>query len=140
MQNLLRQTAKVELDISSRQALLAEFEKRGRIQRDNLSPVLNELGSIHTQGVWLTGISITPEGVMLEGSTLDATLIPQWMAKFAQTSILSKHQFSVVDLQRDSNRVLNFAIGSKGKVNNQQELIEKQMEGIKLDEILVPEV
>ncbi|RUO42819.1 hypothetical protein CWE15_05295 [Aliidiomarina taiwanensis] len=140
MRSLLRQTAQTELEISSRQALLAEFENRGTIQRDNLSPVLQELASIHTQGVWLTRISITPEGVELEGSTLEAGLIPRWMAKFSQTTTLAKHQFSVVDLQRDTSRVLNFALLSKPRTNDQEALIEEQMEGIKLNEILVPEI
>lgn len=140
MRSLLRRTAQAELEIASRQALLAEFESRGTIQRDNLSPVLQELASIHTQGVWLTRILITPAGVELEGSTLEAGLIPRWMAKFAQTTTLAKHQFSVVDLQRDSGRVLNFALLSKPRSTDQEALIEEQMEGIKLNEILVPEI
>src|SRR5690554_7796687 len=44
--SLLRRTERVELEIASRRALLDEFNRRGTIQRDNLSPVLQELASI----------------------------------------------------------------------------------------------
>ncbi|MCO4322479.1 PilN domain-containing protein [Aliidiomarina quisquiliarum] len=112
---LLRRTERIELDADSRRALLDEFNRRGKIRRDNLSPVLQELASIHMAGLWLTRISIQAGGVELEGHTLAPGLIPRWMAKFDAASTLTTHKFSVVELRRDSRDILSFALLSKPK-------------------------
>src|SRR5690554_2223604 len=113
--SLLRRTERIELDVESRRALLDEFNRRGKIRRANLSPVLQELASIHVEGLWLTRISIQADGVELEGHTLAPNLIPHWMAKFASASTLASHQFSVVELRRDNGNLLSFALLSKPK-------------------------
>lgn len=135
---LLRRTERVELEIASRRALLDEFNRRGTIRRDNLSPVLQELAAIHMDGVWLTRVMIQPNGVELEGRTLEAGLIPRWMAGFAQTTTLAAHRFSVVELRRDSRDILNFALLSKPRSDNKMNQFNDQTQGVELDEKYIP--
>lgn len=138
--SLLRRTERVELEIASRRALLDEFNRRGTIRRDNLSPVLQELASIHMDGVWLTRVTIQPNGVELEGRTLEAGLIPRWMAGFAQTTTLAAHRFSVVELRRDSRDILSFALLSKPRSADQTNPFNDQIKGIEIDEKYIPSI
>lgn len=146
--SLLRRTERIELDADSRRALLDEFNRRGKIRRDNLSPVLQELASIHMTGLWLTRISIQAGGVELEGHTLAPGLIPRWMAKFDSATTLTAHKFSVVELRRDSRDILSFALLSKPKVTIASESVansgnvvnqfNEQLQGELADEKPIP--
>lgn len=146
--SLLRRTERIELDVESRRALLDEFNRRGKIRRANLSPVLKELASIHVEGLWLTRISIQADGVELEGHTLAPNLIPHWMAKFSSASTLASHEFSVVELRRENGSVLSFALLSKPKPviaadgtetpGNVLNLFEDQMKAMEPNEKHIP--
>lgn len=142
---LLRRTERVDLEIESRRALLAEFNRRGKIRRDNLAPVLQELAAIHVEGLWLTRVNIQSNGVELEGRTVEAGLIPRWMANFERASTLAGHKFSVVELRRDSGQVLNFALLSKPKASQlenggQMNQFEDQIKAAEIDEKLIPKI
>ncbi|WP_113907015.1 PilN domain-containing protein [Aliidiomarina celeris] len=112
---LSTQVANLERDVTARRALLQEFQRRGEIRNVNYSPLLHELASIHRDGLWLTRISISAQGIELHGRTTSAVLIPQWMRGFENTQTLSPFQFSVVELRRDDQDLLNFALISRNQ-------------------------
>lgn len=119
--HLLQQVAQVELDIAAGRAVLSEFEQKGAVYRDNLSPILQELAAIRLEGVWLTRMKVQANTkVELEGHALDAALLPRWMAGFAQTRTLAPYKFSVVALRRDHQDYVTFAL------TNEQELMKQE--------------
>ncbi|MCC5855979.1 MAG: hypothetical protein JJU10_09960 [Idiomarina sp.] len=111
--DLSRRVDALEADIAVRRALLQEFARRGQVQRQDFSPLLTQLAAIHQDGIWLTRIRVNQERVELHGKTLNAALIPRWMGKFEEAQSLAGFRFSIVELKRDSQEILNFALSSQ---------------------------
>lgn len=128
--SLVDQVRKAETDVKTRRQLLAEFEQRGRVHKVNLSPVLYELSTVHVEGLWLDKIRIEPAGVLLQGKTNRGVHIPRWMAHFKDREILGSHDFALVNLDRDKDNVLTFAIRTE----------EKEDAGIRFDTSVFDEI
>jgi hypothetical protein len=74
--------------------------------RDGFATSLSSLGRQHIDGMWLTSIQFKRGGkdVELKGATLNAELIPEYIAKLANEKALSGKYFSKFELKRNKKR------------------------------------
>lgn len=89
---------------------LVNLESRQLIAPQQL---MRELQSIDMEGLWLTEFGISDGRIHLHGKALKGNLIPTWMARFDNETVLSKSRFSVVDLSQDEQDNQTFSLASE---------------------------
>ncbi|RTE86394.1 MULTISPECIES: PilN domain-containing protein [Gammaproteobacteria] len=109
---LVRSERVLEREVTAKTRLLQRFDTTNRLSNIDFSQVLGDLSRVHIEGIWLTRIYADQSGLEIYGKTVQPAAIPNWMERFKEVDTLSPYRFSVVELQRDSERALNFAIVS----------------------------
>ncbi|RUO23457.1 hypothetical protein CWE08_02085 [Aliidiomarina iranensis] len=105
----------LESEVSMRQFLLAEFQRRGQIKQQDYAELLTDLAILHREGVWLTRIHQDRNRLNLHGHSVNASILPQWMQSFKTSATLSDRRFNMVELKRDNRDLLSFVLqGSSG--------------------------
>ncbi|EGN74910.1 Fimbrial assembly protein (PilN) [Idiomarina sp. A28L] len=101
---------RLENQIATRQYLLAEFQRRGQIKQHDYAGLLTDLALLHRDGVWLTRIHQDRDQLNLHGHAVNASILPQWMQSFKESTVLSERRFNMVELKRDNRELLSFVL------------------------------
>lgn len=104
------QVMTLDAEIRIRQSLIAEFQRRGQMTRQDYAGLLTDLAKIDHEGLWLTRIQQRQGQIRLHGLTVDASYLPAWMQGFNNSSMLSQRQFNMVTLKRDQQQLLSFEL------------------------------
>lgn len=101
---------RLENQVATRQYLLAEFRRRGQIKQHDYAGLLTDLALLHRDGVWLTRIHQDRDQLNLHGHAVNASILPQWMQSFKESTVLSERRFNMVELKRDNRELLSFVL------------------------------
>lgn len=112
---LENEIARLERHIQQRRELLRELRRRGQVEEFDYAALFRDLVAVHIEGIWLTRIQQRENQLTLRGKTLSASALPRWLENFEQGQVLGDRQFAVVELERDSRSVLNFALHSAAR-------------------------
>lgn len=104
------QVMALDAEIRIRQSLIAEFQRRGQMTRQDYAGLLTDLARIDYEGLWLTRIQQRQGQIRLHGLTVDAGYLPTWMQDFNKSPMLSQRQFNMVTLKRDQQQLLSFEL------------------------------
>ena len=103
-QKLATNSTDAGLQLQARQQIL-QLVERAEQQQDAVyfSELLGGLGRQHVSGMWLSRIDISAggRGMHLEGSTLDAKLVPQFVGKLSQEKAYAGREFRKVLMIRN---------------------------------------
>jgi MSHA biogenesis protein MshI len=103
-QTLAGSAANAARQLQSRQDIL-QLVQRSEQRKDTVhfSELLAGLARQHVSGMWLTRIDISASGqeMHLEGSTLNAKLVPEFVGKLGQEPVYAGREFRKVMIQRN---------------------------------------
>lgn len=116
---LEREIVRLEATVQTRQALLAELQRRGQLSRLDYAQLLTDLARLQRDGLWLTRIQQQQQQVTLHGKATDAGLLPEWMQSFQLAPSLADRRFTMVELKRDDADILNFVLQSSSAASQQ---------------------
>lgn len=116
---LERDIVRLEATVQTRQALLAELQRRGQLSRLDYAQLLTDLARLQRDGLWLTRIQQQQQQVTLHGKAVEAGLLPEWMQSFQLTPSLADRRFTMVELKRDEADMLNFVLQSSSAASQQ---------------------
>ena len=83
-----------QAQVAQREALLASISGIMENAAKGFASRLRALAYSSTEGVWLNGFTLAPDGVTLKGSTLNADLLTTYLDRLGQQPAFSGMQFS----------------------------------------------
>ena len=100
--DLVEHISHARLDLKKKQAVLDYFNDLKLTEDRGFSPLLQGLADRQIKGVWLTILSIGKEGqyLQLEGSALDAYLVPAFLAALSKDRAYSGRNFKSMYIKR----------------------------------------
>ena len=115
LEALDRRIAELERQLAGRDSLLAGLSRLS--DRESFSPVLQALGQQRLAGLWLTGLTLGPNGqeVQLRGVTLEPGLVPRYLEQLGGHPRLRDLDFQQVQLQRraSGDGALDFSLATR---------------------------
>lgn len=78
-----------------------------------LAPYLAALARQPVEGLWLTGLSVGPEGVDLHGGATDPALVPRLIERLGQEPVFIGREFRGLQLRRRAEGVVEFELRSR---------------------------
>lgn len=115
-QSLDDEIVELNREIQARERIVDYVNTRVIGSSQGYSVYLDTLAALQIKNVWLEEILITPEHLRVQGSALDAGLIPQYMQQFQQNSLFKGLEFDVFRIERDSAQdwKVDFELATKG--------------------------
>ncbi len=113
----------LQRDLARNQATLAALETWQIRSSNSFSGVLEDLATLDDPKLWLTGISILPSGLRLEGKTTEPARVGamiQVLQGLPHTKGMSYHQV-VIDKEKPGDRVSRFWVLPEGEKREQAE-------------------
>ena len=86
-------------------------------QQQGLSRALIGLSKSSIEGLWLSQITVLPNGLHLQGAATDAVILPRYIQRLSQQERFQGHSFAAVRLKLDEeSQQLNFEL--RGPANS----------------------
>ena len=102
----------MKLIIANKTALHARLTNGDGSYVSGFALAMTELSDFHSPDISLQHIKIAGEQITFKGVTRSPQAVPQWLAKFEQSSVLSGQVFSHFSLQEDEESQLHFVVSS----------------------------
>lgn len=100
------EAARLEFQLKQRDALLSNLRSNAGEEAASFSPYLTALARQSTQGVWLTGVSISrgAASLTLHGRALDAERVPAYIRTLNREAVIQGRQISDLALTAREER------------------------------------
>lgn len=110
---LQTQIEQTRAQVVRQQRLLSQMQQMVMTADVSFSQLLTDLARVDKPAIWLQRIQMEAGDLTLQGHTLSAETLPQWLASFGQYKALQARQFSVFELTEGSKpQGLSFTVGS----------------------------
>jgi len=113
---LENEIARLATELQKRQNIKDMLESQALGNTAGLSAYMTAFARQHVQGMWLTKISVSNGGrnLGLQGKTLTAELLPQYLTRLAGEDVLNGMSFGVLNLSRpvDPANPLEFTVST----------------------------
>ncbi|MCP3688864.1 MAG: hypothetical protein GY784_10660 [Gammaproteobacteria bacterium] len=93
----------ISRDISSRHRVLSFVDANQFGSGQGFSPYLESLSRLHIENVWLNEIKLAEHYVRIQGSALDAGLVPAYFDRFSEEAVFEGSRFDLFQLERQSS-------------------------------------
>jgi hypothetical protein len=100
------EAARLEFQLGQREVLLSNLRSNAGADAASFSPYLTALARQSTQGVWLTGVSISggAASLTLRGRALDAERVPAYIRTLNREAVIQGRQISDLALAAKEER------------------------------------
>ncbi|WDD98193.1 PilN domain-containing protein [Thalassomonas actiniarum] len=133
---LLAKLETMKLIVANKQGLHGQLTDASGSYVAGFSGAMTELAKFHSADISLEHISIAGKQISFEGSTRSAQAVPQWLANFEQSSVLSGQVFSDFSLAQDPDQEqhLKFKVSTSATIAAQGD--DKSADGVKKASLL----
>lgn len=133
---LLARLESMKLIIANKNALHGQLTDVSGSYVAGFSVAMTELAKFHSADISLEHINIAGKQISFEGMTRSAQAVPQWLANFEQSNVLSGQVFSDFSLEQDPDQelLLRFKVSSSGTMTAQGD--NKPADGMKKASLL----
>lgn len=101
--------------IKNKRSIYAYLTDKEDSYISGFSQAMSELALMHHKNVSLTEIRITESQLRFGGVARTAGAVPQWLAKFEQSSVLSGKLFNHFELSEGDEKYIEFTVSSSGQ-------------------------
>ncbi|MFW5823488.1 MAG: PilN domain-containing protein [Marinobacter sp.] len=100
--------------LARRQRLLERVERLASNPSDGFSAPMSALARQVPEGLWLTGLSLRPDRVSLEGRTREGNLVPVYLERLGQEAAFTGQAFGRFELGRsDDHPWIEFSVATR---------------------------
>lgn len=110
---LTNQLATFKLLIDNKQALHEKLTNPSKTYAVGFATAMNELAELHHQDVRLQSIIINNDNMTFSGLALTPEAVPEWLARFENSVLLSGKLFSHFKLSENEQKITEFTVSSK---------------------------
>ncbi|WP_281559606.1 PilN domain-containing protein [Thalassomonas sp. RHCl1] len=133
---LLAKLETMKLIVANKQDLHGQLTDVSGSYVAGFSGAMTELAKFHSADISLEHISIAGKQISFEGMTRSAQAVPQWLANFEQSSVLSGQVFSDFSLEQDpeQEQYLKFKVSTSATMAARGD--DKPADGVKKASLL----
>ena len=110
---LLEKLDSLKLVMVNRQALHRQLTDSSRTYVSGFAKAMTELSTFHHKDISLISVDITLDDMTFTGVAKSANTVPQWLAGFEHSVLLSGKSFINFKLQENADKLTEFVVSSK---------------------------
>jgi hypothetical protein len=110
---LTNKLATIKLLIDNKQAIHEKLTNPSKTYAVGFATAMNELAQLHHQDVRLQSININNDNMTFSGLALTPEAVPEWLARFESSLLLSGKLFSHFKLSENEHKITEFTVSSK---------------------------
>jgi len=105
----------IKLLMSNKQALHAKLTNPNKTYVAGFAAAMDDLAQLHHQDIRLEVININNDNMTFTGLALTPEAVPEWLAGFENSVLLSGKSFSRFKLSENDQNITEFMVSSKDK-------------------------
>jgi len=105
----------IKLLMSNKQALHAKLTNPNKTYVAGFAAAMDDLAQLHHQDIRLEAININNDNMTFTGLALTPEAVPEWLAGFENSVLLSGKSFSRFKLSENDQNITEFMVSSKDK-------------------------
>lgn len=102
----------LQKQIQAQEYLLKQLGNAQQASHGTYAQLMLALASQHQQEIWLTHFTVTGNRLQIQGKSLNAESVPQWMEKLSKSDYFIGTEFGSLKVFRDEEHQLNFVLGA----------------------------
>ena len=110
---LVNKLATIKLLMGNKQALHEKLTNPNKTYVAGFATAMNELAQLHHQDIRLQTININNDNMTFSGLALTPEAVPEWLAGFEGSLLLSGKSFSHFKLSENEQHIIEFTVSSK---------------------------